>query len=476
MDAELLEFSRILSSINDVNEKYFIDHIEKTTIEQIPKNFWILSRLIRLVPSALIKKNISRIKKIVFKHRNEMLSAQFVLSHLVKRGEEIASTEIHEIVKNMIFPENSLYHSYIYNIISRPSHSNLLNINWELLQSGNFVIQKNAASAIASSCKNPANFLRRVLGTLCKSKEVENIEVKNPSGTFKLGLILIAECMSDNRVKASEYIDALIPLVIRKPLSIIEKSESYEAQKLLMRVIQNSPVSFHTRNRVQIFNSVIVQLDCDNLFDEYVFAILRAFGLFSIRKLFTPLIPKLLSTSDSKVIKYLKIFSTYSYLFPMDLQMEIHKWLIIKCRKNVFDINLYKLTAFYMINSSPVMSPFFPEFSTLYKNSSFASEINSIVSSLELTKTTPIIHPLKVDMKIPEAKFVDNFAQTQNKNRNVIIQCDRRDIRKRHKEKEHPAEINTLNINYPSTQRSNIKITKREDINIDNCSDVDIDM
>lgn len=476
MDSAQNEFATNLYSIKEVDQDSLKAAMERCASNPSAENIWILSRFIQIAPAPLIKQNIDKLSKLTVPNRTKMLSASFASSHLICRSDEIGQTDSYKWVKSMPWPINPLYASYIYNIISRPAFGSSLPILWNLLQSSNLEIQKHAASAIAKCAKSPANFLRRVLATFSPDPppDVQKLDIQNQTPTLVRGLILIAGCLTQHQINSFEYTKPLLSVIGITPTNKAEKEAAMLAQELMARIMIQQPSAFHTTD---FYTPALVQIKNNNFSVDFLKAILSVFGLSCIRKFITPLIPRWIDGIRNS-IQYLEAIAPYSgYLVP-SLQVEIHSALINHLEKKPYDRKLIEVISIFMQNSNPAQSPLLSKFLDML--SKYHGECNSLayIHPLVEPKTSPVAHPQRELMVVPQIEMRDSFVQVEAPKRNIIIQCDvRRDIRPAVAPKVgFVAPSAAKNVEKPSFISAAEKLAAKEDKKPDVDIDIDIDI
>ncbi|EAY01195.1 hypothetical protein TVAG_412240 [Trichomonas vaginalis G3] len=428
MDPLTNAFANNLYSIKEVTQDSLKSILEHCIANPSPENLWTLSRFIQLAPASVLKPNIDKISKLTIPNRQKMLSASFASSHLIMRSDEIGQTDAYKWVKSMPWPTNPLHASYIYNIIARPSFCSSLPTIWSLLQSSNGMIQKHAAGAIAKSAKSPANFLRRVLATITPDSppDVQRLDIQNPTPTLVRGLILIAGCLTQHQISASEYSKPLLAVISTVPNTKSEKDTAILAQELLSRVIVQQPSAFHTTD---FYSPALVQIRQNNLSPTFLQAILAVFGLSAVRKFVVPLIQRWIDSVKTS-LSYLEVIAPYSGFLPPQVQIEIHSALIELLKKKPYDRRLIDIISLYMENSHPSESPYFSTFIEIIKEYHGETSIMSFLHPLFEPKSEPVRHPHRKVMIVPQIEMKEAFVQAEVPKRNIIIQCDvKRDIR-----------------------------------------------
>ena len=431
MDKSTADFASKLNAISSVSEKQFNETL--LLAQNSPSNevFWLLSRMIRIAPNELIKKNIDQILKATLEYRKTNIAATFVSSHFLRRAEEIGCADAHKWVKRMDFPENPLYAAYIYNILAKPAYGNNLPLLWDLLSIPLPTVQQHTAAAIARSAKSPANFLRRILATISQETappEVIPFELPQPLPShIKRGLILVAIHLTSNYINALEYSRPLLSLLSQAPTTKQDFETHKQAQKLLSIVIQKQPTSYHS---VNVYSAALVQDRCGNLLPEFLSAMLSCYGLSCVRTFVNFVAKERWLNKLRQSIPYFKIIAPYAAFLEPELQIEIHSNLINLFEKRPFDRELILIIADFMNNSSPAQSPFLPHFLEIVSNSYHKDIGLSEIRGLTQPKVSPIEHPFRKQMVVPQIETSDQGIQVEVPKRNMVIQCDvKRDIK-----------------------------------------------
>lgn len=473
MDPEDIDFATTLYSINEVTQKELKQQIDATIASQSDHDLWILSRMIRLAPPEILKPLIDQIAKATIHNRGKMLSAEFASSHLLRRADQIGQNDAYKWVRSMPFPGNPIYAAHIYNIVAAPAFCSALPSQWDILQSPNLQVQREAAAALARSAKSPANFLRRVLATLSPNppSDVEKLTIERQKPTLTRGLILVASCLTKNPLNALEYYTPLSAIINITPNTQLEISTATIAQELLAQIMFSCPTAFHT---LDVFNPALVQTRVGNLSNMFLRAILGVFGLTAIRKLVIPLLERWIDSAATTGLSCLREIAPYAAFLPPEAQLDVHAALVGLCKRRPLSRDLFMTTASFMASSNPAQSPHISEFLPLAERSPFAAEVFAALHGALEPKTAPVAHPMRDHMKIREVEKVDAFVQVEVKKRNIIVQCDvRRDPRMAPKKEAAPK---PAPVTKPLPMPVTPKETPAEVEGSDDDIDIDIDL
>ena len=423
----------------------------KETVNSLNKSpssaqFWKLSRIIRFANPSDVKANIDQIAKLVMNNRNRFLGAIFANAHLLRVSHFMSYPDSYKWCRNFVFSDNVIYNAHIYNIASLSTYSNSLSPKYELLDSYNAKVQKIGAAAIARHAKTPANLLRRVLASMSKMppNDVEPLNLPEPENIIvrHRGLVILASFLSSYPVGLSEYLNPLLPILMRIPESEHEKSLDIEIQLLLAKLMMANPTAMHNS---KIFEAAIVQVKSNNMTPEFLEALVISFGLFAFKKFIISLIPLWIDNLRGQGFEFIKIIAPYSKFFETELQLQIQLSLIEFCEKNRFNKEAFLVTTTVMMCSHPTISPYIGRFIEAVQNSVCRRLILSKLKPVLEPKIQPIMHPMKDLMKIKELEKKDEFTQVSPTVKSILINCDMsREIRNLPKPESSKASSNIL--------------------------------
>lgn len=429
MEQYISEFANKINSITEVTASEFSDAVLKAQTTPIPENLWILSRMITIAPNEIIKSNIDKIIKATSQERSKQVSACFASSHFLRRADEIGCADAHKWIRKMPFPNNPLYASYVYNIMSKPAFGNNLPILYELLKLPHKVIQDHAAAAIARAAKSPANYLRRILATLSNEAppDVKKLEISEITPSLKYGLLMVAKCLTTNFINATEYSRPLLHILSQVPSTKQEIETAKCAQELLAKMLVVKPSAFHT---VNVYSAASIQDRAGNLLPVFLSAMLSCFGLACVRKFVSHIVKDRWLGKARASLPLFAIIAPYAAFLETPLQIEIHSTLIGLLERRPYDRELIKIIGDFMNAASPAQSPLFSRFIEIVKRS-FGKDIGlAEIRGLTMPKVSPIPHPHRPEMVIPQIETRDAYVQVDVPKRNIIIQCDAmRDIK-----------------------------------------------
>ena len=464
------EFISQLSSIRKVSSNDIKFILEKIQNDPKSENFWLLSKMIRLSTSDIIKPLIDHISRVTIHRRTELLAAAFASAHFLRICDKVSQNDSYKWARSIKFPSNPYFASILYNIVALPTYSSSLPQLWDLLQSSSLTIQKQAAYAISNSARSPANFLRRVLGTISNDPppEVEQLDISNIKPTLNRGLLIIAQNMISNSINLSEYIKPILKILNISPNNNLEKTTCIEAQNLLENLLLTNPIAFH---KISLFEVTIIQSKAKNLSPTYFNALLNVYGLYCIKKLVQHLFLDWVFSLKTIGLIFLKSIGPYSKFLNPELQILAQKELVNLCKNKPFDKELQLVTIIYLLSSSPSSTIYISEFLSI--SNSIYKEYFVLFKSLLEPKTPPLNNPRHSLMKIPEIEKKDAFTQSQILMKSVVLQCDISREISIIIPKKNEYLMKPLNINNSLLDNKIIKSTIEPDINLD--SDIELD-
>jgi len=400
----------------------------KELVEKLQNTFrdedmWLLSRNIRLCSPESLKAQIENISRVTIHRRSDSLAAAFASAHLLRVADTVGQNDSYKWARSMKFPTNPEYASYIYNIVALPTYSNALPQLWQLLQCRSLHIQRHAAAGIARSAKSPMNFLKRVLATISKAPPsgVEKLEIPDPKHTLTRGLIIVAQCLSNNPVSASEYYNSLISTLSLIPSNAIETTTALEAQKLLSTVMDMNPSAFH---RFSMYDSALIQAKSGNLHPSYLSSILKVFGISCIRKMVSHVFTDWVFSIRTTGLKYLEVVAPYAMFLSQELQLIAQKEILAQLEAKPFNKGIQRVLIMYLMSSSPSLSSYISSTVLQNKYKNFSTENMCLLKQILEPKMPPLLHPMRTSMKIPEIVKKDAFSQVNPQYKSIIVQCD----------------------------------------------------
>ena len=426
MDERGREFATELDLIQSADKAAIKETLGIISNSDDIRLFWRLSRQIRFCSHADLKPLLDQIMKCVNQRRQDLLSAAFANAHLLRAAHFIGQNDAYKWCRSVTFPENPLFAARLYNILGVPTFANVLNPQLALLDVDHELVQHEAAAAIARTAKTPANFLRRILATIAERppKDVERLNITEPldPSVRNRGLLFCAEFLMNNQVNLADYLSALTPILTATPKSENDRRLSAVAQTLLAKLMLRNPSAFHTS---KVIDLAVIQVRNGTLLPVFLHSILRCFGLFGVRSFAGVMLPRWIDTINGKGMEFIAVVAPYAMFLDQDLQLELHKALVMRCEKRPLDEELFCVTANVMLSSSPTVSPYIGQFLEAVKRCGCQSKILHVLKPLLEPKAQPILHPMRDIMKIKEIEKKDAFTQAAPLMKSVILQCDR---------------------------------------------------
>jgi hypothetical protein len=401
--------------------------LERCSSNPTPGHFWLLAREVRVCDHSVLKPLIDQISKLANPYRSTMLSAAFVVAHLLRAGHSLGHTECYKWCKGIVFPPNVWYSVQLYNIMALPTFANVLPPQFCFLDIDHERIQQIAAAAIARTAKTPSNLLRRILGTISGDppSDVELLTLSKPrSVSVQLrGLIFVARFLQSNPISVREYLNAFLPILMSTPSDSSERSLCFHAQESLAQLMLHHPTAFHHRSIIDAA-SHLVQIGAFT--PVFLSSILTGLGLYAIRRFVTTLLPRWIEAISDDGFDFVAVIAPYSMYFEIDLQLQLQKALVERCERRRFDIKLFEVTSIVMLTSCPTLSPFLGQFLEAVSRTASPQSILNVLKPLVEPKIAPVLHPMRTSMAISDSVGKsDAFTQANPLLKSMIVQCDR---------------------------------------------------